>query len=263
MNRLCFRILSANSSFLQNHMNASKHFQHSFKNLFLRQNAVVKSLEKLKFGAALKLNSLLNSRRMCTSPGDNGGPKRSRKPALLMVFEPIMRPEVLLSIKNWIMAKFIIQPYLDQDFTLKDFTNGSKQALAVVSSLLSEGDFQSLKGLVAEEALTEIKSNYSVLNVKERQDLLVKIADILFAFPYQIGIIFDDDNQKRFAEITVVYHCLSGFEELRREGKVITEEAKEDLKICNYRFIREYTKGVESDWIINKLGHFKICHFED
>lgn len=42
------------------------------------------------------------------------------------------------------------------------------------------------------QAIQEIKGNFASLNVKERQDLLIKVADILFAFPYQIGIFFDD-----------------------------------------------------------------------
>ncbi|KAG8180704.1 hypothetical protein JTE90_005801 [Oedothorax gibbosus] len=174
-----------------------------------------------------------------------------------------MRPEIYLTIRNWIIAKFIIQPYLDKDFTTRDFTNGAKQAIGVVSSFLSQGDFNSLKGLVTEDAITEIKRNFSSLTVKERQDLLIKVTDILFAFPHQIGIIFDDNNQKRFAEITVVYHCMNDFEELKAQGKVLTENSREDVKICNYRFIREYTKGVESDWTINRLGHFKLVHFEN
>lgn len=204
--------------------------------------------------------SAIRIQRNCSS--DSGGDDKKSKPTALMKFDPVLKPEILLTIKNWILTKLIIQPYLDNDFTIKDFTGGAKQALALVSSSLSQGDFQSMKGLVSDEAITEIKSNFAALNVKERQDLLIKITDILFAFPYQIGIIFDDTNQKRFAEVTVVYHSMNDFEELRTQGKVLTENAREDLKICNYRFIREYTKGVQSDWVINRLGHFKVCHFE-
>lgn len=28
--------------------------------------------------------------------------------------------------------------------------------------------------------------------------------------------------------------------------------------ICNYRFIREFTKGVEGQWLINYINHFKL-----
>ncbi|GBM86962.1 m-AAA protease-interacting protein 1, mitochondrial [Araneus ventricosus] len=205
---------------------------------------------------------MLQQRSINTSSNDDGNKEKS-KPPVLMNFVPVMRPEILLSLRNWILAKFIIQPYLDKDFSLKEFTEGSKQALVIVSSYLSQGDFQSLKGLVAEDAIAEIKRNYSSLNIKERQDLLTKFNDILITFPYQVGIIFDDDNQKRFAEITVVYHIIKNLEDMKMQSKVNSEAVKEDIKICNYRFIREYTKGVESDWTINRLGHFKLCHFEE
>lgn len=55
---------------------------------------------------------------------------------------------------------------------------------------------------------------------------------------YVLNIFIFDfaDNQKRFAEITVVYHCMNDFEEARAQGKVLAENAREDLKICNYRY---------------------------
>lgn len=223
------------------------------------RSTILQTFKKIKTNTCAKFN-FLNQKNYSTNSDDD---ERKKKPSTLMDFNPVLKPEVMLTIKNWILTKFIIQPYLDCDFTMKDFTVGSKQALSLVSSILSQGDFQSLKGLVADDAIQEIRNNFASLNVKERQDLFIKMTDILFAFPYQIGIFFDDNNQKRFAEITVVYHCMNDFEEARAQGKVLTETAREDLKICNYRFIREYTKGVQSDWTINRLGHFKLHHFEN
>lgn len=222
------------------------------------RNTLFNSLQR-HVRAVFKFNATF-PRRSYSSDSDNE--KNKNKSTALMKFEPILKPEIILTIKNWILTKLIIQPYLDNDFTLKDFTSGSKQALGIVSTLLSQGDFKSLEGLVANEAIQEIKNNFSALNIKERQDLFVRVTDILFAFPYQIGIFFDDINQKRFAEITVVYHCMNDFEEMKNQGKVLTEHARDDIKICNYRFIREYTKGVQSDWIINRIGHFKLRDFE-
>lgn len=34
-------------------------------------------------------------------------------------------------------------------------------------------------------------------------------------------------------------------------------EYQKRMCVCNYRFIREYTKGAESDWTINLLNHFR------
>lgn len=34
-------------------------------------------------------------------------------------------------------------------------------------------------------------------------------------------------------------------------------EYTEKISICNYRFLREFTKGVESQWVVNVVNHFK------
>ncbi|XP_055932133.1 m-AAA protease-interacting protein 1, mitochondrial-like [Argiope bruennichi] len=263
MNRLSSRIFSTLVRRQKQRIYSLDLLRHSFKIKDPYQNSLFfQKLEDMKFLVAVKLSNMLQQRSINSSSGDDGN-KEKRKPPVLMNFIPVMRPQILLSLRNWILATFIIQPYLDKDFSLKEFTEGSKQALVIVSSYLSQGDFQSLKGLVTDDAIAEIKRNYSSLNIKERQDLLTKFSDIFISFPYQIGIIFDDDNQKRYAEITVVYHIIKNLEDMKMQSKVNSEAVKDDIKICNYRFIREYTKGVESDWTINRLGHFKLCHFEE
>lgn len=81
-----------------------------------------------------------------------------------------------------------------------------------------------------------------------------------------MGIIFNDEEkteQKRFVEITMVYHALRGLSIMRSRGEEppmnmgMLPEYRTRISISNYRFIREYTKGVNSDWTINLLNHFK------
>lgn len=33
---------------------------------------------------------------------------------------------------------------------------------------------------------------------------------------------------------------------------------RDKIVICNYRFIREYTKGVEGQWTVNMVHHFNL-----
>lgn len=49
----------------------------------------------------------------------------------LMDFPEIVWPSALNSLKNWITIQFIIRPYFDSEFQLKDFIYGAKQALQV------------------------------------------------------------------------------------------------------------------------------------
>jgi len=49
----------------------------------------------------------------------------------LMDFPEIVWPSALNTLKNWITIQFIIRPYFDSEFQLKDFIYGAKQALQV------------------------------------------------------------------------------------------------------------------------------------
>lgn len=37
----------------------------------------------------------------------------------------------------------------------------------------------------------------------------------------------------------------------------VLPEFRDKISICNYRFIKEFTKGVDSDWTVNVVNHFK------
>lgn len=61
--------------------------------------------------------------RRFLSEGDRESPGEKN----LMDFEPIVRFQPLLSLKNHIFANLIIRPNLDPDFTLRNFLRGAKQ----------------------------------------------------------------------------------------------------------------------------------------
>ncbi|XP_071439535.1 m-AAA protease-interacting protein 1, mitochondrial isoform X1 [Hetaerina americana] len=209
------------------------------------------------------------------SSGD--GPKPKGLPPL-MNFPQIIWPSFFKSLKNWILCTTIITPYFDREFNLPDFISGSKQAVEVVSNAISKGDWEMLQEYVVEGAISEIKNSASKFSVQQRQDLMVNKEDIYFSFPYQVGVMFDDDKdkegdkpQRRFVEITMCYHVLLGLKELRAQNispplnMGMTPEYQHRICICNYRFIREFTKGKEeqSDWKVNVVNHFKPTDFLD
>ncbi|XP_071439543.1 m-AAA protease-interacting protein 1, mitochondrial isoform X2 [Hetaerina americana] len=195
-----------------------------------------------------------------------------------MNFPQIIWPSFFKSLKNWILCTTIITPYFDREFNLPDFISGSKQAVEVVSNAISKGDWEMLQEYVVEGAISEIKNSASKFSVQQRQDLMVNKEDIYFSFPYQVGVMFDDDKdkegdkpQRRFVEITMCYHVLLGLKELRAQNispplnMGMTPEYQHRICICNYRFIREFTKGKEeqSDWKVNVVNHFKPTDFLD
>lgn len=192
--------------------------------------------------------------------------KPNHKPRFpnLMNFPIITWPHLIHSIRNWFLYKFIINAYFDSKFSYEEFTQGAKQALIHVSSLISRGDFGALNGLLTKEALSEIQTNWQYFNDNQRFLLKIKKEDLFFTFIHQIGIIFDAvDSKKRFVEIMVVFHALSDFDKIDQASVNLNDMGKyqDRITICNYRFIREYTKDVEGEWQINLLNHFRADSF--
>uniref|UniRef100_A0A182M7X0 Juvenile hormone esterase binding protein n=1 Tax=Anopheles culicifacies TaxID=139723 RepID=A0A182M7X0_9DIPT len=200
------------------------------------------------------------------STDEQSSRQRVRKPLMLMDFPQLVWPSVIKTIRNWIMVHFIIRPYFDREFSLPDFIQGAKQALQVVSSSLAGGEVKQLEGLVDRAAIADLKQSISKMSVAERYDIQVVKEDVYFSFPYQVGVMFDesnDDSQKRFVEITMVFHVLKGLKGMIERGETVPlnvgvlPEFRDKISICNYRFIKEFTKGVDSDWTVNVVNHFK------
>ncbi|XP_053667187.1 m-AAA protease-interacting protein 1, mitochondrial [Anopheles marshallii] len=200
------------------------------------------------------------------STDEQSSRQRIRKPLTLMDFPQLVWPSVIKTIRNWIMVHFIIRPYFDREFALPDFIQGAKQALQVVSSSLAGGEVKQLEGLVDRAALNDLKQSIAKMSVAERYDIQVEKEDVYFSFPYQVGVMFDesnDDSQKRFVEITMVFHVLRGLKGMIERGETVPlnvgvlPEFRDKISICNYRFIKEFTKGVDSDWTVNVVNHFK------
>lgn len=62
---------------------------------------------------------------------DSNIPKGKRTLPRLMDFPEIMWPSLLNSVKNWVMVNFIIRPYMDREFNIRDFAVGAKKAMQV------------------------------------------------------------------------------------------------------------------------------------
>ncbi|XP_046380217.1 m-AAA protease-interacting protein 1, mitochondrial-like [Haliotis rufescens] len=209
-----------------------------------------------------KVDQRQNTRSFSTGIDESG--KKRRIPLKLMEFPEILWPNIIKSMKNRIFA-FLITGYFDKSFTIDSFIDGCIQAVSLVSSCISVGNFDSLQGLVEDEAIQEIRNSYADLDVGQRRFICVNPRDIFFRFVYEIGMIFDDHSERRFVEVTVVLQGFHGYNEAKEKEPVEyyneVRDNQERLYICNYRFIREFTKGMEGDWSINKLNHFSPKEF--
>lgn len=127
MNRIGFRIFSLLSTNLKSERSIPFYLKNTQLNFSLYSRAdLFQTLKKIKFTACIKMNTIL-SQPYCSSNPDQNDNKNKSTP--LMKFNPVLKPEIMLTIKNWILTKIIIQPYLDSHFTMKDFTIGAKQVM--------------------------------------------------------------------------------------------------------------------------------------
>lgn len=200
----------------------------------------------------------------------------------LMNFNVAPLPKLSFKLKNSFFSNVIIRPYFDQDFSQQEFIKGATRAAVFVSSCLANSDFDTLRESQAltDDCLRTLILNMARFDSSERQ--LIKPIDensILNQFIYQIGIMFDDENQSRHVEITFSLHCLPDFslldvdDEFQKMGlRDINGKIRDMEKIVRtimdhptgpivhtYRFIRNYTKGqVDDSWTINALNHASL-----
>ena len=77
----------------------------------------------------------------------------------LMDFPNLVSPKLSHSLRNKFMEKTLITAYFDQDFSLKDFNAGARQAVATVANCLAQGDLESLEQFLTPEALKSLSKN--------------------------------------------------------------------------------------------------------
>ncbi|XP_044746190.1 uncharacterized protein LOC123307812 isoform X2 [Coccinella septempunctata] len=167
-----------------------------------------------------KLCLNIQESRNYSTESDEKSPKNIKLPPL-MNFPRVIWPSILRSFKNTILSYVIIKPNMDYDFDLNEFVLGSKKAVHVVSKKLSTGE--DLSELVTDDIIPVLQSRLSVMSVAQREWLAIDEEDIYFSFPYQVGIMFNDDDQKRFVEILMVHHSLKGLGEMKSRGNTPKE----------------------------------------
>ncbi|MBN3307271.1 MAIP1 protein, partial [Amia calva] len=162
---------------------------------------------------------------------------------------------------------FLIRAYFDQEFNIEDFTDGAKQAFSHVSQLLSSCSFESLEGLVAKDLLEKLQEKCALLPPTHKEALAAEPSDIMYTTPGDVAIVYDD-NGRKFVSILMRFWYLSSarLSEDTLEGTRVFQVAFGDkgtpqtkrLLTANYEFQREFTKGVQPDWIITRIEHSKL-----
>uniref|UniRef100_A0ACB8G0I3 Uncharacterized protein n=2 Tax=Sphaerodactylus townsendi TaxID=933632 RepID=A0ACB8G0I3_9SAUR len=183
------------------------------------------------------------------------------------------RSVVVVGVPNplmWLRTRlyfFLIRAYFDQEFSIHEFTQGAKQAFAIVSRLISERKYELLEELISQEMLQMLKEKLSLLSEDHRSALAADMDEIMYTTAGDVGIYYDDSGRK-FVSILMRFWYLTDAD-LPDEtpdgtkvfqvvfGDETTKETKR-LLTANYEFRREFTQGVKPDWTITRIEHPKL-----
>ena len=71
----------------------------------------------------------------------------------------IVGPKPSFTLRNWMLARTLITPFFDPDFSISDFDLGAHHAAVSVANSLALGDVSSLEHVVTPEAVRDIGKN--------------------------------------------------------------------------------------------------------
>lgn len=78
---------------------------------------------------------------------------------LLMEMPHIVSPKLSHTLRNHFLARTLITPYFDNDFSVSEFDIGAHFAASSVSNSLAKGDISGIDHLVTPEALDVVSKN--------------------------------------------------------------------------------------------------------
>ncbi|XP_049743715.1 m-AAA protease-interacting protein 1, mitochondrial isoform X1 [Elephas maximus indicus] len=210
-------------------------------------------------GCPAALASVLARPRRSYSTEEQSQPRQKTKMIVLGVSNPI----------TWLRTRiysFLIWAYLDEEFSIGEFSKGAKQAFAYVSKLLSQCKFDLLEELVAKEMLHVLKEKVPSLPDNHKNALAADLDEIVYTSTGDISVYYDEKG-RQFVDILMCFWYLTSAnitsENLSGAGVFQVklghqEVGTKKLLSASYEFHREFTEGVKPDWTISRIEHSKL-----
>lgn len=132
--------------------------------------------------------------------------------------------------------------------------------------MLAQASFDDLQDMVDDDTIDKMRHVVGSMTPEQRQWIPIQESDIQWIFPYEIQFITKEnavENKSRFfVEIMVVIHAYRDTDVelsdlLGKPNGEVMNKLEKNYSVANYRFIKEFTKGVEDDWTINHILHVK------
>ena len=131
---------------------------------------------------------------------------------------------------------------------------------------MAAGDFEALRDMVDDDTINKMRHVVGSMTPEQRQWIVVNDSDIQWIFTYEIQFITKenatDEKSRFFVEIMVVIHAYRDndvelSDMLGKPNAELMDKLEKNYSVANYRFIKEFTKGVDDDWTINHIFHVK------
>ncbi|GBP44369.1 m-AAA protease-interacting protein 1, mitochondrial [Eumeta japonica] len=182
--------------------------------------------------------------RNFSAAADAVAPKKKRKvPKLILLQNPF----------KWLMIKIdfsVLRNIWDPAFKEKEFKFGTKQAIARVTQVISEGRFDELNGLLTKAArkslLRDLERNWTP---RKRSLLALDNRDIQISSPRRVYFIKIAD--KKFCDVDMAFLALKWVPINSIDSLIFSE--------IFARFHREYTPHCIPEWTI---AYFKVTRLE-
>ncbi|KAL4646870.1 hypothetical protein GN956_G9589 [Arapaima gigas] len=193
------------------------------------------------------------------STGDGKDTEREGPPRVIVVGVP----NPLTWLRNRILT-WLIKLYFDINISSAEFNRGAKQALVQVSTLMSQGRFADLQGLVSSEALQRARTGCDSLTEEQRRGLAVLLEDIIFLVPEDVSLLYDNKGRK-FCYVLMRFWYLSNADVPKDQESTLVLKTLDqggghaDRKIVTaaYEFQMELTDGLDREWTVTNIWHWK------
>ncbi|KAL6462157.1 hypothetical protein MHYP_G00285790 [Metynnis hypsauchen] len=167
---------------------------------------------------------------------------------------------------TWIRNKVILAlTELCFDLGLSvEFDHGVKQAVFQVSTKVSKGRFEELRGLMSEEAAADVRRRYNTLTEVQRRHLAISLDDIVFLLPEDVSVVSDSRGRKFCSIIMRLWHLTSAdvpedpeSTRIFRVDPSIGDGPPKKIITAVYEFHRELTAGADPSWTVTHIWHWK------
>ena len=233
--------------------------------VYLRSKAFsLENKDSTLIGRSLSLCSGCMARTFCSERGRNSPDDDEVYRKMKSSFVSITQGPFGWIAKN--ANLWVFKTFYDREFEEKEFLQGAKQALCVVSDLLSKRSFGELEGILSDELTSSIRNGEDTENLGQ----VVTMKQIISANIQKVQLGFVDNEislDKAVVDIKVAYMFASlkdnGDDMFKRKFGNIQIIAAPIPRMVYYTFRRFILPDSASNWKVRYISYVQPMKFSD